>query len=673
MKNSKLLGLSALLAAALAAGIGTAPSSAAASPGNVYEALTSCRLVDTRDPNTVWMAPNSLRVDVKSHCGVPSSATAAAFTVTVTQTTAAGYLTALPAGAPLTAVSILNFEANQTLANGAIVQLSSTGAIDMYASVATNIIVDVSGYFRPSPNGRAAAGRFVAIEPARLLDSRSTGVPVGARSSITVALPSSIPKDTIALALTVTITDPEGPGYLTAYSAGSPIPLASNLNFDRPNQIRAAGFIATVSSAGVSFLSTARTNIIVDVSGYFTGRSAEVNTQGLFVPIEPRRMLDNRFTGRPLQAHSTVDIDFGPIAGVPMSAIAANWTLTQTTGIGYVSAFATGSGVPSTSTVNSDSAGQTIANFGIVKVGGTMVSALTSSTTHLVVDAYGWFTHSNRESTVIAAVGDMACAPGAAVSQFRCHHKAVSDRLVSDPLVTMLLALGDEQYDNGELAFFQTEYEATYGRLKSITKPAPGNHEYNSPGASGYYAYFGAAAGDPAKGYYSFNIGSDWHVISLNSNCSIVSCAAGSAQERWLDNDLATNARPCVLAYWHHPRFSSGDNHGEDTAVKPLWNTLYVHGTELVLSGHEHDYERFGPQRADGSADLASGIRQFVVGTGGRAAGGFNAPLPSSEMRLPGTFGYLRLTLGAGEYSWQFVTEAGSIADSGQSSCGPVN
>ncbi len=148
--------------------------------------------------------------------------------------------------------------------------------------------------------------------------------------------------------------------------------------------------------------------------------------------------------------------------------------------------------------------------------------------------------------TTIAAVGDMACAPGGAVTATTCRQQQVSDDLVADTEVTELLALGDLQYEVGALSAFQTAYEASFGRLKSITKPVAGNHEYGTSGAAGYYTYFGAAAGDPTKGYYSYDIGTSWHVVVLNSNCTIVSCAAGSAQEQWLRADLAATSRPCA-------------------------------------------------------------------------------------------------------------------------------
>jgi hypothetical protein len=261
----------------------------------------------------------------------------------------------------------------------------------------------------------------------------------------------------------------------------------------------------------------------------------------------------------------------------------------------------------------------------------------------------------------------MVCPPTSAVTATTCRQVAVSNLLVNDPNLQWFLALGDLQYERGELANFQSAYETSFGRVKAKTKPAAGNHEYDTTNASGYYTYFGAAAGDPTNGYYSFDVGTTWHVVALNSNCTFVACAAGSAQEQWLRADLATAiARPCTIAYWHHPRFSSG-SHGSDTSTGALWSVLQQFGSELVLAGHEHDYERFAPQSPTGAAD-ANGIREFVVGTGGRSISSFGTTAANSLVRMTG-FGVLKLTLGTNAYAWQFVDESGATRDSGTGTC----
>lgn len=232
-----------------------------------------------------------------------------------------------------------------------------------------------------------------------------------------------------------------------------------------------------------------------------------------------------------------------------------------------------------------------------------------------------------------------------------------------------VLTLGDNVYDSGTPAEFADCYEPTWGAEKGRTRPSPGNHDYRTAGAAGYYGYFGAAAGDPAEGYYSYDLG-NWHVVSLNSNCSIVSCQVGSAQEQWLRADLAANTKPCTVAYWHHPRYSSGANHGSYTTVQPLWQALYDSDAELVLAGHEHNYERFAPMTATGSVDTELGIRSFVVGTGGRSHYGFGAPVEGSEVGDDTTFGVLKLTLRPNSYDWEFLPVAGgTFTDSGTGPC----
>jgi hypothetical protein len=238
-----------------------------------------------------------------------------------------------------------------------------------------------------------------------------------------------------------------------------------------------------------------------------------------------------------------------------------------------------------------------------------------------------------------------------------------------DTIEGTVFTAGDNAYDDGSAADFQNCYEPSWGRHKARTQPAVGNHEYQTPGASDYFDYFGVVAGDRDKGYYSYDLG-DWHIIVLNGQCSEVPCFAGSPQEEWLRADLAANATACAAAYWHQPRFSSGSRHGSDTSYTAFWEALYDHRVELVVNGHAHNYERFAPQRADGTADDSRGVRQFVVGTGGKNHRGFDSPIPNSEVRNDDTFGVLKLTLSPTSYEWEFVPEAGgTFTDSGSESC----
>lgn len=266
---------------------------------------------------------------------------------------------------------------------------------------------------------------------------------------------------------------------------------------------------------------------------------------------------------------------------------------------------------------------------------------------------------------VIAAAGDIACEPGLPVTPEACQQQATSDLLLQRKLAAVL-TLGDEQYVQGRLKNFRTQYGPTWGRLLSITHAAPGNHEYQS-GGDGFYQYFGAAAGDPTHPYYSFDVGA-WHVIALNSECAYAGgCGKGSSQERWLNTDLLAHPARCTLAFWHEPRFSSG-GHGNNALYQVFWDDLYAAGAELVLNGHDHDYERFAPQTPSGAA-APDGIREFVVGTGGKNLRPFHTIRPNSQARSD-TFGVLELSLHPDGYDWKFVPIAGSsFTDSGHSQC----
>jgi hypothetical protein len=238
-----------------------------------------------------------------------------------------------------------------------------------------------------------------------------------------------------------------------------------------------------------------------------------------------------------------------------------------------------------------------------------------------------------------------------------------------DGISGTVFTAGDNVYENGTTEFNNC-YDPTWGRQKARTRPSAGNHDYNTAGATGYYGYFAAAAGDPTKGYYSYDIG-NWHAVVINSNCSAIGgCQAGSAQEQWLRADLAASTKPCTISYWHHPRFTSGSNHAPATFMTPIWQALYDNNADVVVSGHNHQYERFAPQDANGNLDTARGIREFVAGMGGRSHYSFGAIQPNSEVRNSDTYGVLKLTLHANSYDWQFVPEAGkTFTDTGSTNC----
>jgi len=287
---------------------------------------------------------------------------------------------------------------------------------------------------------------------------------------------------------------------------------------------------------------------------------------------------------------------------------------------------------------------------------------------------------------VVAAAGDIACDPG--LTRFAtglgtsdaCHMLQTSDLMMKMDL-SAILALGDLQYEDGTLDKFQRSFDPTWGRLKAQVRPAVGNHEYRTAGAAGYFDYFNGPgvfdgpAGPRDKGYYSYDLG-PWHVVTLNSQCAHAAadnpyrndCAAGSPQERWLRADLAAHPSRCTLAAWHHPWFSSGIEVVNDR-VQPLFQALYDNGVDVLLTGHDHGYERFAPMDGVANRDGARGVRQFVVGTGGKNEEMRRFPKPNSEVRGTGRFGVLKLTLRPGAYLWEFVRDGGTFTDSGANAC----
>lgn len=223
---------------------------------------------------------------------------------------------------------------------------------------------------------------------------------------------------------------------------------------------------------------------------------------------------------------------------------------------------------------------------------------------------------------------------------------------------------GDNAYENGSASDFRDCYDPTWGRFKDRTRPAPGNHDWGTRDLAGYLGYFGDAAAPHGTSWYSYDLGA-WHIVVLDSDCGNVDgCGADSAEGRWLTADLAASSAKCTLAIWHHPRFSSGF-HGNDGSVDPFWKALYDAGADLIINGHDHDYERFAPQDPDGHEDRARGIREFVVGTGGAEMRDFGTIRANSELRATGTFGVIELDLHPTSYDWQFHPTTGGFTDSG--------
>lgn len=261
--------------------------------------------------------------------------------------------------------------------------------------------------------------------------------------------------------------------------------------------------------------------------------------------------------------------------------------------------------------------------------------------------------------TVVAA-GDIADC-GSDGTQFP---EAARTAALVQPSDALVLTLGDNTYPIGAPTEFADCFHPTWGRFRERIRPSPGNHDYITADAAGYFGYFAAAAGPAARGYYSFDVGA-WHVISLNSN---VEAAPGSPQFAWLQADLAASKALCTLAYWHHPVFSSGP-HGNDPHMADIYRLLHGAGVEIVLAGHDHVYERFAPQDADGRPDPVRGVRSFNVGTGGARLYSWRTLQSNSEFRDNSSHGVLRLTLEAERYRWAFIPVVGTARDEGSAAC----
>jgi hypothetical protein len=336
-----------------------------------------------------------------------------------------------------------------------------------------------------------------------------------------------------------------------------------------------------------------------------------------------------------------------------------------------------------------------------VTCGAVVATRSTSSTTTSATSSTG---SSTGDASTVVAVGDIVCSPtsnnfsGGAGNDKNC--RAMRTQALAASLNPVaVLPLGDIQYECGTADEFDA-FASSWGRFGELLRPAIGNHEYghacNRDEASAYFSYFGARAGEAGKGWYSFDVG-EWHLIALNSECSygrggvaVGGCQTGSPQERWLRDDLAAHTNRCSLAYWHEPRFSSGQ-HGNNQSMTDIWNLLVDKGTDVVLSGHNHNYERFeplgkttkvvAPPTDDESGDAVDiqdpsldpkGITEFVVGTGGKNLYKFShRPLVGEAVRNDDTYGVLALTLRPGAFDWQFhpVDGGGGFTDSGSRAC----
>ena len=485
---------------------------------------------------------------------------------------------------------------------------------------ATSGVIDPDGMY----TAPASAGTDQVIATAVV---RKNGQTVGDTSAITVTVPVA----------SVAVTPSSA-----SIAVNATVQLTATLKDANNNTLTGRAIAWTTSNASVATVNSSSGLVtgvavgsatITATSEGKTGTSAVTVVAGPPVPVATVTVTPNPASvavGATVQLTATLkDANGNTLTGRTVAWTTSSASTASVSGSGLVTGLAVGS-----ATITATSEGQS----------GTSAITVTSGTT--------------GGNVVFVGAGD--------ISDCGNNNDEATAQLL-DNIAGTVYTLGDNAYSSGTATEFSQCYDPTWGRHKARTRPSPGNHDYNTSGAAPYYAYFGSNAGPAGRGYYSFDLG-DWHIISLNSE---VSMSAGSAQETWLRADLAASTKQCTLAYWHKPRFSSGTNHGSLAAAQPLWQALYDFHAEIVLSGHEHNYERFAPQTPTGTADPANGIREFVAGTGGESH--YNdegTPLPNSEVFNGTTFGVLKLTLGAGTYSWQFIPVAGaSFTDSGSGTC----
>lgn len=374
------------------------PAAAATASPAAYVAVTPCRLADTRTAaGFTRVDAQTIEVVARNVCGIPATATSLALTLTIDSPVSAGFLTAWPSGQTRPTVSNLNFNARQVRANGSITRVDTAGRFRVFTSVATEVVVDVVGAFVPAST--ATSGRFVSRPPARLFDSRDTGPKPAPGTSVVVARPAAVPTDAVALALNITVTESTAAGFVTEFPAGQAKPMSSILNLDAAGQTRASAGIFPISSAGIGLYLSGGGHVIVDLLGYFTGPSSASSADGLFTAYDPARLLDTRTAsplgnGVPLYAGGGLEL-----AAAQGGAMAYNITSVDADP-GFVTAYPAGTTRPTTSTVNSSGAGDTVANFSITQVSNRGLGLYGQSRTHVLADVQGWFSGPSATATL---------------------------------------------------------------------------------------------------------------------------------------------------------------------------------------------------------------------------------------------------------------------------------
>ena len=576
---------------------------------------------DSADASVTWSASGGSVTSSsagKRHYGLYQNATCGAFTVVATSNPGALSDTAVVtvSGCTVPVASVTVTPASATVRTGQGVQLTATpkdangtplaGRVVTWASSNTALaVVDVNGNVTGMSPGSATI--TATSEGQRGTAAITvTNIPV---ASVTVnPSPASVQQGS-TVQLTATPKDANGTPL-----TGRVVTWASNNTT-----------VATVNGSG---LVTGRAAGSATITATSEGRSGTSSITVTPVPVASVTVTPasgSVAVGSTLQLTATPkDANGNPLTGRTITWQSSDATVASVNGSGLVMGVAAGGPV----TITATSEGQS----------GTSAITVTPPSA----------------SVVLVGAGDIA----------DCDAEPTAALL--DNIPGTVFTAGDNAYPDGSASDYASCYDPSWGRHKARTRPAPGNHDYQTSGATGYYNYFGALAGPAGRGYYSYDLGA-WHIVSLNSN---VSMSAGSAQETWLRADLTASTKGCTIAYWHHPRFSSGSSHGSSTQSAGVWQALYDAGAEIVISGHDHEYERFAPQTPSAAADPARGIREFIVGTGGAGLYSFATPLPNSEVRDDASFGVLKLTLSDGSYTWEFIPIAGdSFTDSGSGTC----
>ena len=476
-----------------------------------------------------------------------------------------------------------------------------------------------------------------------------------------------------------TIADVDANGLVTGKAAGGPITImatsegTSGTSAVTVTPIPVASLAVTPATASIQVNGTVQlTATPKDATGNpLSGRVVTWQTSNATIAmVDGNGLVTGKALGGPITITATsegksgtasVSVTPAPVASVAMSPTSATIFANGTVQLTATPKDANGNelGGRAMSWASSTPGVATVNARGFV-VGLQPGTANVTATSEGVVGMSVVTVQNSSGAPVIAGAGDIAdCSRMSQEGTAR----------VLDGIVGTVVTFGDQAYPDGSYTDYMNCYDASWGRHRPRTRPSPGNHEYNfgsSAGAPGYYQYFGAAAGDPSKGYYSYDLGA-WHLIVINSNLPM---NAGSAQEQWLRADLAAHPTVCTVAYWHHPRFSSGGN-GSTPATQPIWQALYDFGADLVLNGHDHDYERFAPQTPTGARDDANGIREIIAGTGGNSLYGWPGnPIANSELRSNVNYGILKVTLWPTSYDWDFIPVAGgTFSDHGSALC----